>query len=400
MRPEPASLTPSDIVVGLKAGFERDVSEEDIEDFAAVSGDHNPLHVDGEYARTTSYGRRIAHGAYQVGLASTLVGMHLPGRNALVGNYQAKFLAPLCFPTRVSVSGAVTAWNQELASGRLLVTVVDLAAGSVTAEVAVTVAFYDSCQKSGDTPSRRTDSGTQASRHGDDRPLLLVTGAAGGIGRDLTATLLEDYRVVAITSRSPLPQGLASDKGLSAVAFDLVDGDWSALKATLDGSLYGILHQAWPSASKGGLLSAPDAVVQRHVAFGSTVTINLARLLWDTCGPQGGRLIVLGSDAGGRRPQLGMSAYSLGKAALEHTMQLLAGELAAKNITANVVAPNVVPVGMNQNLAERQLLAIKSQVPLGRLCAPEDIAGSVRFLLSPASSFISGQVLPLTGAQL
>ena len=53
------------------------MTEADVLDFARTSGDFNPLHVDAAYAGRTTFRGRIAHGAYQVGLASALVGMYL-----------------------------------------------------------------------------------------------------------------------------------------------------------------------------------------------------------------------------------------------------------------------------------------------------------------------------------
>jgi NAD(P)-dependent dehydrogenase (short-subunit alcohol dehydrogenase family) len=95
-----------------------------------------------------------------------------------------------------------------------------------------------------------------------------------------------------------------------------------------------------------------------------------------------------------------MSAYSLGKAALEHTVRLLAPELARGNITVNLVAPSFVPVGINDSKPGRVILTESAKVPMGKLCSPEDVIQAVDFFLSPGSAFITGQILPLTGGQL
>jgi 3-oxoacyl-[acyl-carrier protein] reductase len=95
-----------------------------------------------------------------------------------------------------------------------------------------------------------------------------------------------------------------------------------------------------------------------------------------------------------------MAAYSLGKAALEHTVRLLAPELARANITINTIAPSFVPVGMNNAKTNRVVLTETAKVPLGKLCSPEDVARAIEFLLSPGAAFITGQMLPLTGGQL
>src|SRR5262245_36153706 len=105
MVPTPEKRSAADLRVGLSAEFERDITEADILAFAQTSGDFNPLHVDANYAAGTNYGQRIAHGAFQVGLASALLGMHLPGQNVLLTLVNAQFPLPLRFPSRVRVRG-------------------------------------------------------------------------------------------------------------------------------------------------------------------------------------------------------------------------------------------------------------------------------------------------------
>src|SRR5580704_6125527 len=100
---EPRLFTAEDLRIGLQAEFERDISVEDIAAFAVLSRDWNPLHTNEDYARQTNYGRRIVHGAFQVGLASAMAGMYLPGREVVVGGFQCRFPAPLRFPARVRV---------------------------------------------------------------------------------------------------------------------------------------------------------------------------------------------------------------------------------------------------------------------------------------------------------
>jgi 3-oxoacyl-[acyl-carrier protein] reductase len=95
-----------------------------------------------------------------------------------------------------------------------------------------------------------------------------------------------------------------------------------------------------------------------------------------------------------------MASYSLGKASLEHTIKLLAPELAQKDVTINVLCPSFIPTGINKHADERRCKIEASRIPMGRLCAPSDIIGAVRYFLSRESSFVSGQVLEISGGQL
>lgn len=67
------------VAVGDKYTFSKQVTNEDVHKFAEVTGDHNPLHLDDEYAKTTMFGMRIAHGMIGAGIISGAIGMHLPG---------------------------------------------------------------------------------------------------------------------------------------------------------------------------------------------------------------------------------------------------------------------------------------------------------------------------------
>ena len=73
-----------EIKTGDTASFEKTVTADDIIAFADISGDHNPLHVDGEYALGTEFGGVIAHGMFIGALVSRLIGMELPGQKSLL----------------------------------------------------------------------------------------------------------------------------------------------------------------------------------------------------------------------------------------------------------------------------------------------------------------------------
>jgi len=83
-----------DIQVGDRATFTRTVTAERVDAFAEVSGDVNPVHVDADFAATTSFGERIAHGMYAAALVSTVIGTRLPGVNAVYLGQEMRFTAP------------------------------------------------------------------------------------------------------------------------------------------------------------------------------------------------------------------------------------------------------------------------------------------------------------------
>jgi len=397
MFPEPAACSPNELRAGLEAEFEREITEDDVAAFARLSGDCNPLHVDPAYARETRYEGRIVHGAFQVGLASALLGMHLPGRSVLLGSVNARFMAPLYYPCRVRVHGEIRAWNLENRAGQLNVVVQDTRSMVPTAEI--TMAFTLHEKRDAEEPSPPAAVPTIEA---PGQRVILVTGASGGLGAAITADLARDHTVVGTIRARELPEPLNTHPNVVPLRLDFERAGWQdALRDALAGRpLYGVVHAAWPGAPRGGLLQVHDEILRSQVFFATTVTVGLARALYALVGPDGGRLVALGSLAGRTKPALPLGAYSLAKATLEHTVALLAPELARKRVAINAVCPSYVPVGINREGDDRARKREAAHVPMGRLCTPNDVASIVRYLLLPQSAFLSGQSIVLSGGQL
>ena len=85
----------ADLAVGMTVSIENTVSEQDVIDFARISGDYNPLHMDEEYAKTTQFKGRIAHGALSASYISAILGNDLPGPGAVFMELNLKFVRPV-----------------------------------------------------------------------------------------------------------------------------------------------------------------------------------------------------------------------------------------------------------------------------------------------------------------
>jgi len=84
-----------ELKVGDSAQFSKTITETDINDFAKLTGDFNPVHLDQAYAEKTIFKGRIAHGLLSVGLLSSILGNILPGHGTIYLSQEVKFIAPV-----------------------------------------------------------------------------------------------------------------------------------------------------------------------------------------------------------------------------------------------------------------------------------------------------------------
>lgn len=109
-------VTIDDVPVGLRTTVTKTVTESDVYGFADITGDHHPNHVDEEYCRKTSLGRRVAHGALIVGYTSAASSKILEGfDHALVsaGYDRIRFLRPVYFGDTITVTYEITGVDRE-----------------------------------------------------------------------------------------------------------------------------------------------------------------------------------------------------------------------------------------------------------------------------------------------
>lgn len=102
-----------DLTVGQRATFVKTITRADIEAFAVVTGDRNPLHLDDAFARRSRFGRPIAHGALVAGVISAALGMVLPGPGAIYLSQTLKFLRPVFPGDTVTATVEVTAYRAD-----------------------------------------------------------------------------------------------------------------------------------------------------------------------------------------------------------------------------------------------------------------------------------------------
>lgn len=106
-------MTFEELKVGMEARYERRIDDAEIDEFARLSGDYNPLHMSAEFARQAGFRNRVVHGALLAALVSRLVGMELPGEQSLLLSLKLDFTAPTFPNDTLVVVGQIGSLHPE-----------------------------------------------------------------------------------------------------------------------------------------------------------------------------------------------------------------------------------------------------------------------------------------------
>ena len=114
-----------EIYIGQKASFTKTITEHDVYTFAGLCCDFNPLHVNAEYAKESRFGERIAHGMLTASLYSTIIGMCIPGADAIFLGQSCRFVRPGKFGDTVTINAEVVNIRKEKRIVTLKMTIVN-----------------------------------------------------------------------------------------------------------------------------------------------------------------------------------------------------------------------------------------------------------------------------------
>ena len=232
----------------------------------------------------------------------------------------------------------------------------------------------------------------------------LVTGGSGDLGGAICRKLAADGLHVIVhangnsaRAESVAAEILAAGGNAETVAFDVADSDASrtAIESLLEtGPIQVVVNNAGihDDAPMAGMSEAQwrrviDVSLHGFFHVTQPLLLPMARARW-------GRIVSVSSVAAvlGNR---GQTNYAAAKAALHGASKSLAREMAARNITVNVVAPGVIEGSMTNDAFPPD--TIKQIVPAGRAGKPEEVAALVAFLCSQEAGYINGQVIGING---
>jgi NAD(P)-dependent dehydrogenase (short-subunit alcohol dehydrogenase family) len=247
--------------------------------------------------------------------------------------------------------------------------------------------------------------------------VTIVTGAASGLGLAMAEVMAENGSAVTMLDIDAVGLDAAvvrlKEAGCAVEAIGLDVGDTARLRATIDavaekhGRLDVVFANAGISAGRSfqfpeGEIGAVDIdkwqqVLQVNL---TSVFVTLQAAAERMKARRSGRIIVTSSIGGIRAERMVGYAYAATKAAVNNLVRQAALELAPYNVLVNAIAPGPFLTNIAGGRLHREPETVQKfadMVPLGRIARPDELKGLALLLASPASSFITGAVIPIDG---
>ena len=232
--------------------------------------------------------------------------------------------------------------------------------------------------------------------------VALVTGGTRGIGEAISLRLKkEGYKVAAsYVSRDEDAQNFMKKTGVHVYKFDVAIYDQCSEKIKEIekelGSIEVLINNA--GVTRDSMLHKMDVRQWGDVIRTNLDScFNMSKCVIDSMREKGFGRIVNISSINGQKGQLGQANYSAAKAGELGFTKSLALEGARKGITVNAICPGYINTDMVKAMSEKAIEATESQIPVGHLGQPNDIARCVQFLIADEASFITGSTVTANG---
>ena len=235
---------------------------------------------------------------------------------------------------------------------------------------------------------------------------VLVTGAAGGIGRTVCRQLREQGAHVAAADRETTDLKLEADINLYG---DLTDPSYSDHLAQAASNALGGLDIVINNAgiiTRGTVTETSDQDWAKSLAVNLEAPFRICRAAIPLLAATGGGAIVNVASCWGLRPGPNHAVYCMTKAALSSLTQCMGMDHAHQGIRINAVCPNEVNTPMLRSGFEKRgfdpdsaVAELGQTVPLGRIAEPEDIADVILFLASDAARYMCGALVEVNGGK-
>ena len=391
--------------IGSSASIRKTIKREDVETFAALSGDYNGLHVDEEFAARTEFEQIVVHGLLHASILSGLFGTKLPGSGALCLSQAFDFTKPVFIGDTVEATGTVLAMDPTTRVIDVKTEIRNQKGEQVLEGKAKVKVLRLAPRATAETQQRVSSMANLLTGK-----VALVTGASRGIGRAIAVTLAAHGATVWVNyNRS---QGAAED-----VAREIKDGggDCFTVKADItkadevatmidtaahQNGLDILINNAGPKIRSGAFedLEWPDMQAAFEQIVGGAFRVTRAALP-HLKEKQGCVVNVLAAAMLGRTAHNWLP-FITAKGALLSFSKNLAQELGPSGVRVNMVSPSMVDTDLVSNIPDRVRKMTVGSTPLRRLATAEDVAGAVLFFASPYAAFVTGDNMLVTGGEV
>jgi 3-oxoacyl-[acyl-carrier protein] reductase len=236
-----------------------------------------------------------------------------------------------------------------------------------------------------------------------DGQVALVTGGAGGIGREVVKTFAA-FGATVIATDLGTNNPFSGQDNIHYLRYDVTSRTQTDALTTQILAQHGkidILVLCAGSIANTPIADSTDEEWESIWRVNVMGVVNPVRRIFPQMCKQGyGKIVALGSIAAKIGGVASGPAYVAAKSAVHGLMKWTAKAGASQGVFANIIAPGPVETPMWQNVTDRAPPSANGSVPLGRFGQPEDIAQAILFLCSPASNWITGTTLDVNGGML
>lgn len=379
---------------GDEARWEHLIAPGDVDGFAALSGDDNPLHVDDAFARAHGFRGRVVHGMLLGAWLSRVVGTLFPGPGVLWLSQSIRFARAVYVGDRIEVAVRVKHKAEALRTLVLETTVLGPEGVAVLSGEAKMMMLQ----------TDRTPPWTEM--------VTVVTGASRGIGAAVAQAIgARGGRVVVnYLSAGAAAQEVVAAVGRAGGEAIAVQADVAAPDAapTLVGAaeerwgrVDAIVNSATPPIERKPVLELGWEEVDRYWRTYVGSAFALTQAAAPGMKERGfGRIVNVLTSAMWNAPPAGTAGYVAAKSALWGLAKAMAVELGSFGITVNAVSPSAVMTDQWEGTSENRRRALALSVPVQRLPTPEEVAGAVVFLLGREGAYVTGANVPVAGGEV
>ncbi len=409
-----------EIYVGYEAKFTHLITQQDVNSFATLTGDFNPLHINKDFASKTFFQKPVVHGMLTASFISTLIGTSLPGSGALWSSQMLEFLRPAYIGDQITVISRVIQkspatkslvldtqiLNQHsdvLIAGK---SIVKLIQSNNRPNVAIDSNRKDKSNvpSSGEASPSATPKGNK-----DSSRVLLVTGASRGIGHAVGSLLARQGFKVIFNSRHGSDELTNTIENINSQGYHAIDLRANVANYEEMMALYAKAGEHWGGVTDVVHCAAPNPrptpfVDSNWLDFEDQLSVQLKGALncAQICLPsmlekQNGSFVWLGSIFAEGLPPVQQAAYVATKAAVTAFGRSLAVEYGPRGIRSNIVSPGMTQTEMLSGIPDKTKMLAKMNTPLRKLATVDEVAQVVEFLLGAGGSHITGETIRVCG---